>query len=94
MDTYEFNEEAFVERYLKGYSSSEDIAAIDDISCVLDGEYGDDYDKVARLEDEGYFDMSINELVAEKEMLEFKVLREAFDDYLKEHHMEQYMLNR
>lgn len=81
-ETYNFDEQTFVEHYLRDYSSNQDIADIDDICCVIDGEYNDDADKEQRLTDAGYFDMSIRELRKELHDLKRKVLEQAFRDYL------------
>lgn len=86
-ETYSFDEQTFVEHYLLDYSSNQDIADIDDICCVLDGEYGDDDDKEQRLKQAGYFDMSIRELRKELHDLKRKVLTQAFHDYLITHYI-------
>ena len=84
-ETYNFGEQTFVEHYLLDYSSNQDIADIDDIYCVIDGEYDDD--KEQRLNDAGYFDMSIRELRKELHDLKRRVLEQAFHDYLLTHYI-------
>lgn len=81
MDYY-FDEQSFVEHFHPDYNCDE-IAEIDDISCVLDRDYGDDPDKIARLAEAGYFGMSEDELKAELKRLEGQVLADAMAYYLE-----------
>lgn len=73
---------AFLERYLPDYTSSREILAIDDISCVLDNDIFDE-EKRELLQREGYLDMTSDELRAEYNRLMRIVMRRAFNEYIR-----------
>lgn len=75
-----FDEQNFVEQFHPDYNCNE-IAAIDDISCVLDNDYDEEKEKT--LAKSGYFEMSHRELEEELSRLQGKVLAEAMLNYLK-----------
>ena len=76
---YEFDEQSFIEQYHPNYNCQL-IADSDDIAKVLHNDYDEEQEEYLR--EEGYFDMTIDELKAEQARIDRKILEDAFENYL------------
>lgn len=84
---FNFDEQRFIELYHPNYNCQE-IADSDDIEKVLNNDYSSDQEEYLR--EAGYFNMTIDELKAEQARLDYEVLRDAFENYLRTNYPEPY----
>lgn len=81
----EIDEWTFLEKWMRDYYHSDEIAWIGDIDKVLDGDFEDDEREFLQ----EYIDMPTNELEEEKKRLTRIVLEDAFQNYLDTNYPEQ-----
>lgn len=79
----EFDEQSFIEQYHPNYNCQL-IGDSNDIANVLNNEYDEDQEEYLRKA--GYFDMTIDELKAEKARIDRIILEYAFENYLNTHY--------
>jgi len=82
-----FDEQRFVELYHPNYNCQE-IADSDDIAKVLHHDYDEDQEEYLR--EAGYLDMTINQLIEEQARVDYRIIKAAFENYLRTNYPEPY----
>lgn len=81
---WEFDEQAFIDRYVTKAGGNDELGYIDDICKLLDGE-AEPGDAAST---GGYANMSTTELRAELKRLTRQVLHDGIDEYVDENYMD------